>query len=568
MTALFFTLVATIHVVGIFAAQSSTPIFPDSVPVFYSGLNKSKCFRIPSIIQTSKGTLLAFAENRISDCGDNGNEHDLVLRRSFDGGKSWGPMILVQKGTTPCDGCPKAISNPNPVEVFDSSGKSFILLHYDTLNNPNSAHHGLDMQIMSDDEGLTWTSPQKLSYPPNLNKGGLIGPSVGIQSTKTGSIYFSTMFGGEHFLYWSTDYTKTWQSSKPIKGLGECSIAFLDANEQSNIIMNCRIGSGKRAQVIWDQNGKQVGDVTYPKGLAIDPGCQGSIINGGNNVLYTSNANSTTSRSHMALKTSSDGGVTWSDFVEVYKGPSAYSQLVSIDQSTLGLLFECDTFFGTMFRRHTMRSWSSVHRHRWFSSIEVNAPSTTLQKRFGNVIGSDDSTFHPTAMKTFEAWHEVVDIMKSTNKDSVDTNTEKAKEKLEPYIADDVIFRPPTYFKPWVGKKAFLIILPTVGEVFGSSFVYRRQFVSQDGFDWALEFETQILDHNEEPGQSKPVLFEGIDLVKLDRETGLIKEFTVMGRPPNAVKKLGGIMLRRAGPKLAGKQIEEKLSSFKSWFGL
>ena len=45
---------------------------PGSVAVFYAGLNNSKCFRIPSIIKTSKGTLLAFAENRVTDCGDNG----------------------------------------------------------------------------------------------------------------------------------------------------------------------------------------------------------------------------------------------------------------------------------------------------------------------------------------------------------------------------------------------------------------------------------------------------------------------------------------------------------------
>ena len=45
---------------------------------FYDGLNGSKCFRIPTIIRTHVGTLLAFAENRITDCGDNGNQHNLV----------------------------------------------------------------------------------------------------------------------------------------------------------------------------------------------------------------------------------------------------------------------------------------------------------------------------------------------------------------------------------------------------------------------------------------------------------------------------------------------------------
>jgi hypothetical protein len=88
------------------------------VPVFYGGLgNGSKCFRIPTIIQTHTGALLAFAENRVSDCGDNGKHHALVMRRSEDLGKTWGAMATVMEGTVPCPGCPAAISNPNPVEV-------------------------------------------------------------------------------------------------------------------------------------------------------------------------------------------------------------------------------------------------------------------------------------------------------------------------------------------------------------------------------------------------------------------------------------------------------------------
>jgi sialidase-1 len=49
--------------------------------------------------RTHTGTLLAFAENRMTDCGDNGKHHALVLRRSSDNGKTWGPMSTVVEGT-------------------------------------------------------------------------------------------------------------------------------------------------------------------------------------------------------------------------------------------------------------------------------------------------------------------------------------------------------------------------------------------------------------------------------------------------------------------------------------
>ena len=286
-------------------APGGPVIFAGSVPVFYQGLNGSKCYRIPSIIKTSRGTLLAFSENRVTDCGDNGPHHALVLRRSTDNGQTWGPMSTVVEGTTPCPGCPAAISNPNPVEVTLPSGKKAVLMSYDTMNNPSTKRHGLDMLIWSHDDGLTWTDKALLSFPPEKNLGGLIGPSVGIQASD-GSIYFSVIdtAGSGHFLFFSKDYGKTWRASTPVPGLGECSIAFLVSPSDGRIIMNCRIGAGNRAQVIWSKDAVP-GAITHPAELNVDPGCQGSIINQGG-TLYTSNANSTHSRSHMAIKISKD----------------------------------------------------------------------------------------------------------------------------------------------------------------------------------------------------------------------------------------------------------------------
>src|SRR4026207_1998603 len=65
-------------------------------------------YRIPSVIVTPKGTLLAFAEGRQGSAADAGNI-DLVLRRSEGGGVSWSPTrVLVDNG-------PNSASNPCPV---------------------------------------------------------------------------------------------------------------------------------------------------------------------------------------------------------------------------------------------------------------------------------------------------------------------------------------------------------------------------------------------------------------------------------------------------------------------
>jgi sialidase-1 len=50
-------------------------------------------FRIPALVVTKSGTLLAFCERRIG-LHDHA-ENDIVLRRSFDHGKNWNPLQIV-----------------------------------------------------------------------------------------------------------------------------------------------------------------------------------------------------------------------------------------------------------------------------------------------------------------------------------------------------------------------------------------------------------------------------------------------------------------------------------------
>ena len=230
------------------------------------------------------------------------------------------------------------------MEVTLADGKKAILVHYDTMNNPRGAKHGLDRQIWSFDDGLSWAQDEVIAYPPQKNEGGLVGPSVGIQA-QDGTIYFSTRGAGAvegegGWLYWSKDYGKTWQASRATKGAAsECSIAFKTSVADGTIIMNCRTGTHNRAQLEWAANGTLLKPAVYPKEL-IDPGCQGSVINQ-LGVLHISNANTTSGRTHVTVKSSFNQGATWSRGTLVWKGPSGYSQLVSLgDPKTVGILLE------------------------------------------------------------------------------------------------------------------------------------------------------------------------------------------------------------------------------------
>jgi hypothetical protein len=99
---------------------------------------------------------------------------------------------------------------------------------------------------------------------------------------------------------------------------------------------------------------------------------------------------------------------------------------------------------------------------------------------------------------------------------------------LADLLADDVVFRSPVAFTPYVGKPIVAAILRGVGRVF-TDFRYVRELTAPDGS--ALVFETRV----------DGVSVHGIDLIVLD-DAGLISELTVMVRPLSAANALAAAM--------------------------
>lgn len=98
-------------------------------------------------------------------------------------------------------------------------------------------------------------------------------------------------------------------------------------------------------------------------------------------------------------------------------------------------------------------------------------------------------------------------------------------------LADDVTFRSPAVFKPYVGKPAVETILRTVFTVF-EDFHYVRELTDAHGD--ALVFTARVGDRS----------LEGCDFLSLDAE-GRITEFAVMVRPLSGLTALAEEMGRR-----------------------
>ena len=104
-------------------------------------------------------------------------------------------------------------------------------------------------------------------------------------------------------------------------------------------------------------------------------------------------------------------------------------------------------------------------------------PSTKDLKKFGNVQGGTQITKASTA--TFQQWHACLDQAMLPG-----ARGEDIAKDLYPHVAPACKFHPPTYYTAWEGRDEFLLLIGSVSEVFGPSFSYGRQWLSDDGKDW------------------------------------------------------------------------------------
>lgn len=350
------------------ACQSDDPVpqtdTPDEKPgkdstagfdyVYREGTLGYQVFRIPAIVKSKSGNLLAFAEARkLRSNGDSG-DIDMVVKISEDHGVTWSEMITIwDDGMHTCG---------NPVPILDEeTGRIHLLMnwnHGDDRWGDLVKGTGQDVRRVfytwSDDEGKTWEEPKEITERVKDSAWDWhgTGPVHGIQvkgGAHTGRLiapsYFTVREDGiqkdhSHVIY-SDDNGKTWQSGAPTpgEGVGECTVAELS---DGRLMLNMRTGNtGTRSYCISEDGGETWGELQTDLNL-IDPSCQGSLLATelqGEHTLFFSNAASV-ERTHMTVKKSTDDGANWTSSLLIHEGPAAYSDLAMSDDGRLILLYE------------------------------------------------------------------------------------------------------------------------------------------------------------------------------------------------------------------------------------
>jgi sialidase-1 len=319
------------------AALSATP--PPQVDVFRAGEGGYASYRIPALIASPKGTLLAFCEGRRNSASDSG-DIDVLLRRSFDNGKSW------QSVQTIADMGQDTVGNPTPV-VERKTGTILLLLTSNPGRVTESQTGPRDRTVWitrSTDDGKTWSAPSEITSQVKLPDWSwyATGPGNGIQ-LRSGRLVIpcdhNTADGRRfsHIIY-SDDRGATWK----IGGIAEekTNESAIVELKNGELLFNMRSYHGRNRRAV--QRSKDGGLTWSPLELdqtLIEPVCQASMINGPKGQVLFSNPAATT-RKRMTVRISGDGGRTWPVARVIHEGPAAYSSLAMLRDGTIGLLYE------------------------------------------------------------------------------------------------------------------------------------------------------------------------------------------------------------------------------------
>ena len=223
---------------------------PKHTDVFISSEDGYHTYRIPSVITTPKGTLLAFCEGRKFSSRDQ-SLTDIVLKRSFDGGKTWTPMQVVVNAV------PDAAMDPCPV-IDQTTGTIWLIYDRWPEGYKDREIKGLGMDAVtvwethSTDEGATWSKPRnitKMTKKPDWT-GIAHGPGVGIQ-TRSGRMVIPCnhyVNDRQAFLIFSNDEGKTWQIGGEVgPKMDESQVVELASG---SLMLNMRSYRGKHYRAI------------------------------------------------------------------------------------------------------------------------------------------------------------------------------------------------------------------------------------------------------------------------------------------------------------------------------
>ncbi len=338
--------------------------------------------RIPALVLSGEGTLVAFCEGR-SAPGD-WSPIDIIARRSGDGGNTWGQVVVLAKG----QGGP--ISNATP--IIDQNGTLHVLYqeNYDRC-----------YIVQSIDDGLSWTDPRDITaafedFRPEYDwKVMAPGPGHGIQ-LRNGRLVVGVWLcepagvntpGGDHrpscvATIYSDDHGGSWNRGEIImrntKGVLNPSESVVVELSDGRVMINSRSEStAHRRLVAVSPDGAREWSEPRFDGALFEPVCMAGLLAAhdpatGKRVLLFSNPDSShrpeemnrngyASRENGVIRISYDDGKTWPHSRVIDAGPFSYSDLAVAADGTVYCLYEAGVWGKPPFHANTHVALARFH---------------------------------------------------------------------------------------------------------------------------------------------------------------------------------------------------------------
>ncbi len=349
-----------------------------------SGQDGCDTYRIPGLITTGSGTLVAVYDARYNRSKDLQENIDVGMSRSTDGGQTWEPMkIIIDMGEY--GGLPHNMNGVgDPCILYDDKNHVIWvaalwmngsspdeMAWWDSKPGMLPGETGQFILVRSNDDGLTWSDPVNITAQVKKPEWQLLlqGPGKGI-TMSNGTLVFPAQFkmdagekaldGGSFTSYstivYSRDGGRTWNIGTGARSnTTEAQVVELP---DGTLMLNMRDDRNRtdkgpangRAVCISADMGRSWSVHPSSNSLLPEPNCMASIIasdvkinNTLKRALFFSNPDHKSGRINMTIKASLDNGNTWPQEFRllINSAPGyGYSCLSMVNDSTLGIVYE------------------------------------------------------------------------------------------------------------------------------------------------------------------------------------------------------------------------------------
>ena len=374
-----------------YSAAHDEPVIRFGRVVRAAGQDGCDTYRIPGLVTTNTGTLIAVYDNRYNNSKDLQEDIDIGMSRSTDGGQTWEPMkAIMDMGEY--GGLPEQLNGiGDPSVLYDhitntvwvaalwmSGSAPDKMLWWASQPGMTPQETGQFILVKSTDDGVTWSEPINITGQIKDSSWQLLlqGPGRGI-TLSDGTLVFAAQFkadlgvkaldGGQYTCHSTIVYSKdggeSWQIGTGAKPntteaqVVELSDGSLMLNMRDDRNRTDKGATNGRAVAVTRDLGQTWTVHPSTNSVLPEPNCMASIIFSElivdgvkKRVLFFSNPNDKSSRICMTVKASLDEGMTWPQeyWITLFEPAGyGYSCLTMVDKDHVGILYEGtkDLFF-------------------------------------------------------------------------------------------------------------------------------------------------------------------------------------------------------------------------------